>query len=314
MTSRDEYTRRMQRVQEHIDRHLDAPLDLETLAGVAHFSPFHFHRLFSAWMGETPGDYLRRRRVETAAIRLLAQPRARVLDVALAVGFSSGEAFTRAFRQHYGAAPTAWRTRQQASREGLRIARARDRNSGQVLRKPDQAGGSAAPQDAGHVPHPPEPPMSVRLVELPPVTLACLRHVGPYGAPVLRVWQEHYYPWAALHGLLDRPRYGISHDDPAVTAPDLCRYDACAAVPDGFVATGAAFTTRLAGGRYAALEFEGTNAEVIDAWDALLRDWLPDSGLQLDARPSFEFYPPDAGYDPATGVFECRLCVPVVSL
>ena len=40
----------MHRVLEHIDRHLDQPLELETLAEVAHFSAFHFHRLFSAWM------------------------------------------------------------------------------------------------------------------------------------------------------------------------------------------------------------------------------------------------------------------------
>ena len=69
-----------------------------TLAEVAHFSPFHFHRLFSAWMGETLGDYLRRRRVEVAAMRLVAQPRVTVLQTALSVGFGSAEAFTRAFK------------------------------------------------------------------------------------------------------------------------------------------------------------------------------------------------------------------------
>jgi len=46
--SRAEYQARMHRVLAHIDTHLDEPLDLATLAGVAHFSPFHFHRLFSA--------------------------------------------------------------------------------------------------------------------------------------------------------------------------------------------------------------------------------------------------------------------------
>jgi len=85
--SLDEYAGRMQRVTEHIDRHLDQTLDLDTLAAVAHFSPFHFHRLFLAWMGETVGDYLRRRRCEIAATRLVAQPRVAVIQIALAVGF-----------------------------------------------------------------------------------------------------------------------------------------------------------------------------------------------------------------------------------
>ena len=58
--SRAEYRSRMHRVLAHIDAHLDEPLDLSSLAGVAHFSPFHFHRLFAAWTGETLGDYLRR--------------------------------------------------------------------------------------------------------------------------------------------------------------------------------------------------------------------------------------------------------------
>jgi len=70
--SRDVYVDRMHRVTEYIDQHLDQFLDLETLAEVAHFSPFHFHRLFSALMGETLGAYLRRRRCEVAATRLLA--------------------------------------------------------------------------------------------------------------------------------------------------------------------------------------------------------------------------------------------------
>jgi len=102
MDSRFEYVARMHRVVEHIDRHLDEPLDLETLAGVANFSSFHFHRLFSAWMGETLGEYLRRRRLEIGAQRLATQPRIPVLRVALSVGFGSSEAFARAFKARFG--------------------------------------------------------------------------------------------------------------------------------------------------------------------------------------------------------------------
>src|SRR5438045_9670746 len=99
MDSRFEYVARMHRVVEHIDRHLDEPLDLETLAGVENFSSFHFHRLFSAWMGETLGEYLRRRRLEIGAQRLVTQPRMQVLEVDLSGGFGSTEARPRAFRR-----------------------------------------------------------------------------------------------------------------------------------------------------------------------------------------------------------------------
>jgi AraC family transcriptional regulator len=67
----------------------------------------------------------------------------------------------------------------------------------------------------------------------------------------------------------------------------------------------------IPGGKYAALSFEGTAAAIGAAWDLLLREWLPQSGLQLDARPFFEYYPVDGRYDEKTGAFSCDLCVPV---
>ncbi len=103
--SQSEYDRRMHAVIEHIDRHLDDKLDLATLASVAHFSPFHFHRLFHALVGEPLGDYIRRRRLELAAIRLRSQPDATVMQIALGVGFGSAESFSRAFRARFGLRP-----------------------------------------------------------------------------------------------------------------------------------------------------------------------------------------------------------------
>ncbi|HPV24629.1 MAG TPA: AraC family transcriptional regulator, partial [Casimicrobium sp.] len=60
-----DYAQRMNRVLDYVDAHLDEPLELETLAAVAHFSAFHFHRMFASWMRETLGEYVRRRRMET---------------------------------------------------------------------------------------------------------------------------------------------------------------------------------------------------------------------------------------------------------
>src|SRR5690349_21467375 len=104
-----EYTRRMHAVVEFIDRNLDGKLDLASLAGVAHFSPYHFHRLFHALMGEALGDYVRRRRLELAAVRLRSQPQIPVTQIALAVGFGSAEAFSRAFRARFASSPTQYR-------------------------------------------------------------------------------------------------------------------------------------------------------------------------------------------------------------
>ena len=303
--SRDVYVERMHRVTAYIDQHLDQFLDLETLAEVAHFSPFHFHRLFSALMGETLGAYLRRRRCEVAATRLLAQPMLSVLQISLDVGFGSAEAFTHAFGARFGCSPTTWRLRQAAERAAIS-------NPDQANSKPDQVQQDKVIKNG--VSAKTETPMKVQIIERKPVHIAYLRHVGPYGQPIGTFWQTQVYPWMVTNGLIGQPRYGISHDDPRVTAPEQCRYDAGCEIPGSVLARGDAHRTTIPGGQYAALGFKGVVADFDSAWNALLRDWLPSSGLQLDGRPMFEYYPTDSSYDPATGVLECRLCVPVMPL
>ena len=306
--SRSEYESRMHRVLAYIDQHLEQPLSLSTLAEVAHFSPFHFHRLFSAWMGETFGDYLRRRRLEIAAMRLATQPRTRILNIALSVGFGSAEAFTRAFKSRFGCSPTAWREHQSS----LRLANS---NSGQVNSKYGQALHVPLAQHEASRHLDKENIMKVTLIDREPATIAYLRYLGPYGEPIARFWQDTYAPWAAMNKLgADHARYGISHDDPSITAPEQCRYDACTEVSPDFLATGGALKTTIPGGKYAVLKFNGTAEQVGEAWAALLRDWLPSSGLQLDARPCFEYYPKGAVFDCATGKFECEICIPVAPL
>jgi AraC family transcriptional regulator len=305
--SLDEYADRMQRVTEHIDRHLDQILDLDTLATVAHFSPFHFHRLFSAWMGETVGDYLRRRRCEIAATRLVAQPRMAVLQIALAVGFGSAEAFARAFKSRFGCSPTSWRSQQSQ----LRAAK---RKSGQINRKPDQERRDKMAKNAAVHQQNAEAAMKVEIVDRKPATIVYLRRVGPYGEAISAFWQQTVYPWMATSGLLGQARYGVSHDDPNVVAPGQCRYDAGCEAPPNLTALGNAQKTTIPGGKYAALSFKGTAGEIEEAWTSMLRDWLPASGLKLDGRPMFEYYPQDSSFDPATGVFDCKLCIPVVPL
>jgi AraC family transcriptional regulator len=291
----------MNRVLDHIEGHLGEPLDLPALAEVANFSPYHFHRLFAAWMGETLGDYLRRRRLEVAAWRLAASPRPTVLEVALEVGFGSGEALARAFKQHFKLTPTQWQ------RQGPQ------RNLDQARRKPGQTPGTASGDD-GHSFNPyAGVSMNVRLIELPPARVAYLRHIGPYGPTVGEFWRQTAGPWMIAHQLLHAPRYGISLDDPSITAPDKCRYDAAVDWAGG-VPPSPASVAELPGGRYAVADFTGTAAEINAAWQALVGGWLPDSGLQFDGRPCFERYLPTHGMDPKTGAFSCELCLPVKPL
>lgn len=304
-----EYARRMNRVLDHIDAHLDESLDLAGLAAVANFSPFHFHRVFAAWMGETLGDYLRRRRLDVAAIRLAGQRQMPVLQVALSVGFGSGEAFARAFKARFACTPGAWRAQTPARwAEEVALAR-RQSNPDQVVGKDDQVAGGTAPEDGDSFIE--EFSMEVKIATLPPTRVAYLRHLGPYGPSVSRFWQDKVLPWLLAQGLETRALYGIGHDDPGIAEPERCRYDACVEVAEDYVASGQAGIASLPGGRYAMAAYRGDGPGIARAWTEMLRDWLPASGMQCDARPCFEYYPEDRFYDPATGEFSCFICVPV---
>lgn len=305
--NRAEYTRRMHRVLHHIDRHLDQPLELALLAELAHFSPYHFHRLFSAWMGETLGEYVRRRRIEVAAFRLAGQPLLTVTELALSSGFGSPEAFTRAFKQRFGVSPTMWREQ----REGCRKL---DSNPDQVNRNPDQAPPGMRREDGGSHITPEEHGMDVKLIDRAEVAVAYMRYIGPYGPEVHKFWMQRFGPWIAQHGLMGHHAYGISYDDPHITAPEQCRYDACIEVEPGFAPDGGAQLGTIPGGRYAVMSYHGKPEQIGPAWTALLRNWLPDSGLQLDARPCFEHYPPNSAMDPVTGEMHCEICIPVAPL
>ena len=101
-------TRHLLRAKDLVDARYRDPLDVPTLARVAHLSPAHFSREFRRAFGETPHQYLLTRRLERAAA-LLRSTDWPVADICLAVGLSSVGSFTTSFRRAYGTSPTAYR-------------------------------------------------------------------------------------------------------------------------------------------------------------------------------------------------------------
>ena len=156
--------------------------------------------------------------------------------------------------------------------------------------------------------------MQVSLVHRPATRVAYLRHTGPYGAAVGRFYATDVVPWLQRMGWMDSERFGISLDDPSITEPAQCRYDACVTLPEDFQPPRGMLTATLPAGRHAVLAFEGNTEQLSIVWQALCREWLPDHGLQPGDAAGFEHYPPGSRYDAATGVFSCNICIPVVPL
>jgi AraC-like DNA-binding protein len=106
----EQLNRRMLRARDAIDRAYSQPLDIPTLAEVAHVSDAHFIRTFHSTFGETPHRYLQRRRVERAMFMLRETERS-ITDICLEVGFTSLGTFSRTFRDIVGINPTDYRAR-----------------------------------------------------------------------------------------------------------------------------------------------------------------------------------------------------------
>src|SRR6058998_1730991 len=102
------YKERVLRVLVFIQQHLDETIELDDLARVAHFSPWHFHRLFRGMVGESVMEHVRRLRLERAAHRLKFgdQP---VTRIAFEAGYETHEAFSRAFRAMFDHSPSEFR-------------------------------------------------------------------------------------------------------------------------------------------------------------------------------------------------------------
>ena len=102
------YAERIAAVERYVGQHMDERLDREVLAAVAGFSVPHFHRLFSAHLGQNIASYVRRARMLRAG-RKLRMGAVDITEVALAAGYDTHAAFSKAFKRQFGLSPSEFR-------------------------------------------------------------------------------------------------------------------------------------------------------------------------------------------------------------
>ncbi len=158
-------------------------------------------------------------------------------------------------------------------------------------------------------------PLTIRT--LPRMRLAAMRHTGAYAHPALTELWDRFGAWCASHRLTAPPPkfYGFSHDNPACTLPEECRYDAAVQIGVGLRTGPDVQVMDYEGGDYACLHFVGTGPEIAAAWAQMAEpDQIPEGWKLLEGespRAALEIYDEDFAVDPATGRFPCWLCVPV---
>jgi AraC family transcriptional regulator len=196
---------------------LDAPLDLPRLARIACVSRFHFVRQFRALTGEAPQRFHLKLRLQRAAWSLIAGDDS-IADIAIAAGFESADGFGRAFNRVYRIAPTDFR-----------------RLRADPWSSFSRFGHWRPSRFAPHSP-PTGVPFMHDLRQLPAMTYAGVRNVGPYNT--VGAAFERIVGWAASRGLMtaETKCLGLSWDDPSVVPADKLRYDAAITI-DGRIET-----------------------------------------------------------------------------
>jgi AraC family transcriptional regulator len=327
MTGEERYRRKIDYIIDYIEAHLEEKLSLEELSREANFSPYHFHRIFSAFRGEPLYAFISRLRVERAAA-LLATRSASITEIAFRVGFDDSATFARAFKKRFGLPAGEWKKAKK--------------------RKIDQA-----PAHPPVYPSPAEPITAQEVCErcCPELELAYVRHTGPFAGDerlftrlyrrLLELLEAEGVDWDERDGF-----YALYHDPAGITAAPQLRLSL--GIPTRSGGAGAAGSTgegeteaagggahtrlpggggpaspretgpgagrlgrlRLSAGRYLLCRFALHTQEYGRAWTEVYRRIIPQRGLEPADGYCYEHYAADC-YDPAGDITELQIAVPV---
>lgn len=284
----DNYHARMQRVLDHIDRHLDDDLDLETMSDVAAFSKFHFHRQFVATFGLSVHRYVQLARMKRASYRLAYRGNDSVTDIAMDAGYDAPDSFSRAFRQRFGQSPSSFRNSPDWE-PWLSAFGPFDNARSKLMHRTFNAG-------------------DVMIREVSPTPVAIMEHRGDpatIGATIQR-----FIAWRKATGLPPKtsPTFNIFHSDLRTTPPGEYRMDLCVGTDRPITTNGERVEAgTIPGGHCAVLRVVGNTDDLEPAALYLYRDWLPVSGEEARGFPLYcqrlAFFPEVAEHEAVAELF-----------
>jgi AraC family transcriptional regulator len=285
---------RINRAIDHVTRNLAQPLRLDEVAKVACFSPYHFHRVFRAVVGETLHDFVKRLRLDRALYLMSHGDGMSLTDVALACGFGSSSDFSRSFRDRFGLPPSAFDLEEFRKMRRQQMVDALPEGDKLALRPVD---------------HNPDG-FQVRLRELPARRVAYLRVFRPFEGGVVETVAK-LVAWAKARGLEGGQWLGWMWDEPEIVPLEQCRYDVGLEVPEGVALAPEVHEVRFEAMKVAQVYMLGGVDLETRALDWLYGVWMPPSGYMPDHHPCFEAW---VGLPLAQGMERCEINVqmPVV--
>ena len=267
----------------YIESHLAGPLSLDEIAAVAGVSRFHLVRAFAAATGLSVMRYARARRLSNAA-RALGAGAPDILSLALEADYSSHEAFTRAFRDHFGVTP-----------ESVRAATCLEHLK---LQEPIVMISTAL----DHL----KPPRfeTGKALLVAGVGERCTHENE--GAFIPSLWQRFNQTIDNVPGRIGKVAYGV-----CCNGDDAGNFDYVAAVEvTDFSDLPREFQrVRIPEQRYAVFTHAEHISSIRRTVNTIWNHWLPASGLKAADAPSFERY--DEKFDPVTGNGGLEIWIPV---
>ncbi|HGH1669692.1 TPA: GyrI-like domain-containing protein [Bacillus cereus] len=271
--SRNEYLRRIHKVQDYIESNIDSSLSIEKLADIAGFSKFHFHRIFKGIVDEPLSRYVNRLKLERATNLLTYRLDMTITDIAYHFGFTDSAVFSRTFKNYYGVSPSQYRNDN-------------SKNCKDVRGIPQY---NECKQVRGNV----------EIVTADDINVAYIRHIGTYGEltiafPKMIEKVFHYAAKQNYHVFDDTKVLTIYHDHHEFTEDYHLRTSLCITIPDASaVETNDIGIMIIPSGKYAVGHFEIFQDEYKGAWDFIYGEWLQNSGYKPRDLYPFEMYKND---------------------
>ncbi|MFA8434372.1 MAG: GyrI-like domain-containing protein [Marinifilaceae bacterium] len=303
---RTEYLQRINRVMDHIENNLDKELSLEIIAGVAHFSPYHFHRIFSSFTGEALNQFIKRKRIEKAGRLLLINPTQPIGEIACDCGFNSSAVFCRNFRNHFGMTtqefratwPSDFSKNHQPNGKNDQLCESSIAYICNV--KQNEKWKNIMEQN-------------IAIKEMPALNLIYIRHIGQF--QLIGKAYEKLFNWAGPRGLINPPHtkgVTVYHDDPKITDLEKVQQSACITIEQDVTVEGEIGKMNLPANKCAVGSFEIGQEEFETAWSTTC-GWVTENGYQpIDSAP-YEIYYNDHKQHPE-GKFIVDICIPVKPL
>lgn len=293
-----EYLKRTLKILEFITLNLDRELNLSILANEAHYSPFHFHRIFTAITGETPNQYILRKRIERAAYQLKTDKELSVLEISLNSGFESQSSFAKAFKRHYGVTPTFLK---ENSNEFSKIRQINSKNGQRQIEISQDFCDIKKLIDMTNS-------SEIELKEMPAMQVAYVTHIGPFDQ-IGKAYGK-LMSWAGPKGLVGGKTITCYHDNPEVTDISQIRQSACIEIKKEAQASGMVNITTIESGQYAVGRFEVSFQEFEKAWQTMMV-WVSEHGYQPnEKRACYEIYHNNFKNHPQQKSI-IEICVPV---